>query len=47
MSLVDDDIDPALKTLLEDVFLLGVVVAAAAGNQQGTQRFVRGMETYS
>ena len=41
MRLIDDNVDPSLETLLEDVLLLGVIVAASAGYQQGTQRVVR------
>lgn len=45
VQLVDNDVEPRLEALLEQVFLRGVVVAATAGDQQGAQRFlVRGGE---
>ena len=45
MHVIDNDIDPRLKPLLEQILLRGVIVAATAGDQQGAQRFfVRGGE---
>ena len=38
MNVVDLDVDPPLKSLLKDVLLLRVIVAATAGDQQHAQR---------
>ena len=43
MRLIDDDVDPPLEALLEDILLLGVIVATAAGDQQRTKRLVCGV----
>ena len=43
MRLIDDDVDPPLEALLEDILLLGVIVATAAGDQQRTQRLICGV----
>ena len=45
MHVIDNDVDPRFESLLEQVFLRGVIVTATAGDQQCTQRFfVRGSE---
>ena len=40
VHVIDNDVDPRLEPLLEQVFLLGVIVAATTGDQQCTQRFL-------
>src|SRR5678816_1130478 len=41
MNLIDDDVGALLNALLEYVLLFGVIVAAAPGDQQNTERFWR------
>ena len=45
VNLIDDDVRTLLDALLEDLLLFGVIVAAAAGNQQDPKRLGSRRET--
>ena len=42
VNLIDRQIRPLLEALLQDIFLLSILVAASASDQQHAKRFGRG-----